>query len=78
VLSDDLWQARFGRDPRVVGQPLSLDNATYTVIGVMPPGFYPVRWESPKLWLPIVWTPESRASRVRLGPDHVRALEAGR
>jgi putative ABC transport system permease protein len=77
VLSDALWQARFGRDPRVVGQPLSLDNATYTVIGVMPHGFYPVRWDTPKLWLPIAWTPESRASRVRWGLITFARLKPG-
>ncbi|HEX5439109.1 MAG TPA: ABC transporter permease [Gemmatimonadaceae bacterium] len=53
VLSDALWHGRFGGDPRVVGQTISLDGAPYTVIGVAPSGFtYP---EKPDIWVPLVW-----------------------
>jgi putative ABC transport system permease protein len=38
VLSYGLWQERFGGDPAVVGRAMPLDNATYTVVGVMRPG----------------------------------------
>ena len=39
VLSNALWQKRFASDPRVVGQSITLGGDSYTVIGVMPPGF---------------------------------------
>lgn len=39
VLSDGVWRRRFGADPGVVGRALRMDGTTYTVIGVMPPGF---------------------------------------
>jgi putative ABC transport system permease protein len=39
ILSDRLWQRRFGSDPNVVGQKISLDNESYTVVGVAPPDF---------------------------------------
>src|SRR4051812_30624569 len=39
VLSNALWQKRFASDPRVVGQSIPLGGASYTVIGVLPPGF---------------------------------------
>jgi putative ABC transport system permease protein len=43
VLSDGLWRSRFGSDPQVVGRALTLDNQSYTVVGVMRPGFqFPV------------------------------------
>ena len=42
VLSHGLWQQRFGGDPGVVGQQVSLDGESFTVVGVMPEDFrYP-------------------------------------
>ncbi|MBL0156238.1 MAG: ABC transporter permease [Bryobacterales bacterium] len=44
VLSHGLWQSYFGGDRRVLGKTVRLRGDTYTVIGVMPPGFrYPDR-----------------------------------
>ncbi|HEX3143894.1 MAG TPA: ABC transporter permease [Pyrinomonadaceae bacterium] len=39
VLSDDLWRKRFNSDPNIVGKSISLNQADYQVIGVMPAGF---------------------------------------
>jgi predicted permease len=39
VLGHDIWQRRFGGDPRVVGSTFKLKGHVYTVIGVAPPGF---------------------------------------
>ena len=42
ILSDALWQRRFGADPNVIGQKLSMNNESFSVIGVMAPHFqYP-------------------------------------
>jgi putative ABC transport system permease protein len=40
VISDSLWRSRFGSDAGIIGRTLTLDDATYVVVGVMPPGFY--------------------------------------
>jgi putative ABC transport system permease protein len=51
LLSDALWQRRFGGDRRVVGRTVTLNGVPHAVIGVMPPGIlYP---ENTQLWLPI-------------------------
>ena len=43
ILSHALWQRRFGSDSNIVGQPLTLNNQSYTIVGVMPAGFqFPV------------------------------------
>jgi putative ABC transport system permease protein len=39
ILSDSLWRKVFGADPAVVGRQLEMDDAVYTVAGVMAPGF---------------------------------------
>jgi len=39
ILSNGLWQRRFGSDPAVIGQTVLLNNRSRTVIGVMPKGF---------------------------------------
>jgi putative ABC transport system permease protein len=50
VVSNALWQRRFGSDPTLVGRPITLDGKNYTVVGIAPPGFqYPDKTE---LWLP--------------------------
>ena len=50
VVSNTLWQRRFGSDPSLVGRQITLDGKTYTVVGIAPPGFqYPDKTE---LWLP--------------------------
>ena len=39
ILSHSFWQRRFGGDPAIIGQSLTLDREGRQVIGVMPPGF---------------------------------------
>jgi len=39
MISSGLWKRRFGSDPGVAGRTATLDSSTYTVIGVLPPGF---------------------------------------
>ena len=39
VLSYGLWQRRFGGDPNVIDQNLTLDGQNYVIVGVMPADF---------------------------------------
>lgn len=39
ILGHDLWQRRYGSNPGILGQSVTLSSGSYTVIGVMPPGF---------------------------------------
>jgi predicted permease len=51
ILSHDLWQRRFGGSASVIGRTLETEEATLTVIGVMPEGFsFP---EHQDLWTPL-------------------------
>ena len=40
VISYHLWQTRFQGDPKIIGKTQRLGNVVYTIIGVMPEGFY--------------------------------------
>ena len=39
IISHGLWQRRYGSLESIVGKDILIDEAKYTVIGVMPPGF---------------------------------------
>jgi putative ABC transport system permease protein len=48
LLSYGLWQRRFGGDSGVVGQVITLNEESVTVVGVLPPSF---RWRGADLYL---------------------------
>ena len=70
VISNAMWRSRFGSDPQVVGRHISLNNQSYTIVGVMSPDFqFPVGFgymgkvlnDPIDLYVPIA--PESRELR---------------
>ena len=56
ILSHAFWAERFGSDRSIVGRKLTLDGASYTVIGVLPAGFE-VLGRPADLWTPLVIDP---------------------
>jgi putative ABC transport system permease protein len=72
VISEQFWERWFGRAPDVVGRPLRIANATFTVVGVTPKGFSgadPLR--NPELYLPLSAEPITDApqSLIESGYD---------
>ncbi len=55
VLSYKLWMRRFGGDPKIVGEPVTLQGEKYTVVGVMPQGFrFAPFWNTQaEIWAPL-------------------------
>jgi len=54
VLSYGTWVRRFGQDPNVVGKTLTLDDATHTIVGVMPRDFqFPPNDPAVEIWSPL-------------------------
>jgi predicted permease len=60
VLSHGFWQRRFGADPGIVNKNITLNDESYTVVGVMPPNFQFGRelGQVVDLWTPIAFTPQ--------------------
>jgi predicted permease len=58
LLAHGFWQRRFGGDPGVVGQTITLAGNPYLVVGVLPAGFrspIPAAGMEPDLWRPFVF-----------------------
>jgi predicted permease len=71
VLSDALWQRRFNRDPSIINRNIALNGESFTVVGVMPRGFFfPAR--ETELWVPWALEPDQASGRG----DHYLAIVA--
>jgi len=60
VLGYTYWKTRFGGDPNIIGQKVSVDGQPITVVGVAPEGFYGVNpWGTIQGYLPLGMAPIS-------------------
>jgi len=68
VLSYRYWQARQGGNRDVIGRQINLNNVTFTIIGVTPPGFEGTMQvgSSQDVYLPIAWEPAVNGDRSRM------------
>lgn len=52
ILSWQCWQEQFGGDASVIGRAVDINNARFTVVGVMPAGFkFPVQPQPTEVWV---------------------------
>ena len=70
VLSYALWQRRFNQDPSVLNRNITLNGESFTVVGVMPRGFFFPERES-ELWVPWAMEPEQASGR---GDHYLRLI----
>jgi len=70
VLSDALWQRRFNQDPAIVNRSITLNGEAFTVVGVMPRGFFFPEREA-ELWVPWAMEPEQASGR---GDHYLRLI----
>jgi len=65
LLSHGLWQRRFGSDPAIVGQIISLRDQPYLVAGVLPADFHlPWIGKDREVFAPLAFTPQSHQLRT--------------
>jgi putative ABC transport system permease protein len=70
ILSYGLWVSRFGSDREIIGHAIHLNDASYTVVGVMPRGF---RFPDPgdQIWVPLALTEKQLADH---GDHYLRVI----
>ncbi len=85
IISQGLWQRRFGRDPALLSSTILLDGIPHTVVGIMPEHFWYL-YPGQEVWAPLAFSGEEfrdshflqTLARVRSGFTPAQALEEAR
>jgi putative ABC transport system permease protein len=73
ILSDALWRRRFGGDAAIIGRQITLDDNSYSVVGVMPSAFENVLVPSAELWTALQYDPGNISdTQTREWGNHLR------
>jgi putative ABC transport system permease protein len=75
LLSHGLWQTRYGSDPMLVGQAVTINQKSYTVIGILPSGFN--FFPGSELLVPLVFDAEDLANPYYFGFNAFARLKPG-
>jgi putative ABC transport system permease protein len=58
VLNENLWRSRFGSNPTLIGQSITLDKRSFTVVGILPASFrYPDGAPRQDVWISVAQDP---------------------
>ncbi|HEV2837539.1 MAG TPA: ABC transporter permease, partial [Pyrinomonadaceae bacterium] len=70
IISEGLWQRRFGSDPNIIGRSLKLSGEDFTIVGVVSSAFRLPDQRKRELWTPIAFT------ETETTLHHARYIEA--
>jgi putative ABC transport system permease protein len=76
ILSDGLWRRRFGADPSILNRTIQLGARSYTIVGIMPPGFTGVS-DTAQFWEPFSQSGTSFDNRGSRGFQTLARLKPG-
>ena len=76
VLTYGMWERRFGGDPGIIGQSLTINDITYTVVGVLPASFQ-FALRNADLWQPYQPTDSQLTRRFMHGTNLIGRLKPG-
>jgi putative ABC transport system permease protein len=76
VLTYPFWQRKFGGNPGVIGQQLTINSESYTVIGVLPASFQ-FALRNNDIWLPYQPTQNQLTRRYMHGTNLIGRLKPG-
>jgi putative ABC transport system permease protein len=75
IVSDKLWQRRWGGSPSLIGSTITVDRERYTVVGIAPAGFdYP---SATDLWAPLTFDEAALTNRSRRFLEVIGRLKPG-
>jgi len=58
VMSYRTWQQKYGQDPSIIGGSFTMNGQPFTVVGIVPPGFFGDRLQRPPaFWIPLADEP---------------------
>ncbi|HET7151670.1 MAG TPA: ABC transporter permease [Candidatus Acidoferrum sp.] len=63
IISEGLWQSRYGGDPKIIGRSIRIDDQSYSVVGVVPGKFSFPLLGICNIWAPLALTDAERADR---------------
>ncbi|HEY2573947.1 MAG TPA: ABC transporter permease, partial [Verrucomicrobiaceae bacterium] len=75
VISHEVWNTTFHGDPAAIGQTVDLDGQGYTLVGVLPAGFYLV--QQADVWMPVGQYADDLTGRVHHPYKTVARLKTG-
>ncbi|HUJ33213.1 MAG TPA: ABC transporter permease [Candidatus Acidoferrum sp.] len=78
ILGGGFWKRRFGSSLEIVGKPMNLNGTSYTIVGVIPPGFA-FYGQNRDVYTPIgQWTdPSFRDRRIDMSAHALGRLKPG-
>jgi putative ABC transport system permease protein len=77
VLRHSFWQRRFNSDPEIVGKTMSINDRTFTIIGVMPEKFnFPAHFDG-RFWTPFALSEKEKRDYERGSHNAFGLLKTG-
>ena len=77
IFANDMWRDHYGADPQIIGRTISIDGLPHTVVGVMPPGFWPTNTTVPRVWIPYFFSAEEKTNRKGGGWNVIARMRSG-
>ncbi|MEO6723823.1 MAG: ABC transporter permease [Blastocatellia bacterium] len=76
IINQIVWRDRFGADPGLIGQTLTLNGQLFTVVGIMPEGFrFP--YSDIDIWMPMQYHPGFSLDRKAAPIEVIGRLKPG-
>ena len=75
ILGARLWRRQFGADANIVGQSVTLNHKSFTVVGIAPEEFdYP---DGAELWIPLSFRDDRVTNSQSIGPRIIARMRDG-